>query len=438
LEPNNVEVTVGVIGLGNVGLGTLQILAENEKSIQEKLGFPLRVKAVCSRNVDQKKLPELPASVVRTPNWRDVVCDPEVDIVVEVIGGTGTAAQVIEEALRQRKSVVTANKELMALRGAELWSAANQSGVNLAMEASVAGGIPIHTVLREGIAGDRVVELYGILNGTSNFILTEIEKSNAAFASVLSEAQQLGYAEADPSADVDGLDARSKLAIVAALAFGEKLTPADIYTEGIRRIMPVDFQYAHQLQHTIRLLCLARQTDQGLLLSVRPSLIPQSAILAQVKGAYNAIWVRGAYGEDTFYYGRGAGSKPTGVAVVSDLMRVAREIRFGSPERVSPFAHERLGEYKPLPIPTQKLPYYLRFRVEDKAGIIATLATVLAKHNIGIDAVLQLPREDWRDLPFVVTTEPAREQAIREALLEIRNADFLVEQPLAMPMERGF
>lgn len=430
------DVNVGIVGVGNVGLGTLRILSENAKSIQEKLGFALKVKAVCSRNVRQKQFPD--GAVVRTTEWREVVRDPEIDIVVELIGGTATAAHVIEEALRHRKSVVTANKELMALRGAELWSLANENGVNLAMEASVAGGIPIHTVLREGIAGDRVVELYGILNGTSNFILTEIEKSKAAFDSVVAEAQQLGYAEADPSADVDGLDARSKLAILAALAFGEKLTPADIYTEGIRRIMPVDFQYAHQLQHTIRLLCVARQTESGLLLSVRPSLIPQSAILAHVKGAYNAIWIKGLYGEDTFYYGRGAGSRPTGVAVVSDLMRVAREIRFGSPGRVSPFAHERLGEYKPLPIATQTLPYYLRFRVEDKAGIIATLATILAKHKIGIDAVLQLPREDWRDLPFVVTTEPAQEQSIRAAILDIRDADFLVEPPFAMPMERGF
>jgi homoserine dehydrogenase len=433
-----VEVGVGLVGLGNVGLGALQILTENAKSIGEKLGFPLRVKVLCSRNVKQKKLPSGCGDMVRTTEWQDVVQHPEVDIVVEAIGGTATASHVIETALRQRKSVVTANKELIALRGAEYWALANENGVNLTMEASVAGGIPIHTVLREGIAGDRVVELYGILNGTSNFILTEIEKSNAAFDSVLAEAQQLGYAEADPSADIDGLDARSKLAILAALAYGEKLTPTDIYTEGIRRIMPVDFQYAHQLKHTIRLLCLARQSEDGLLLSVRPSLIPQSAILAHVKGAYNAIWIRGEYGEDTFYYGRGAGSKPTGVAVVSDLMRVAREIRYGSPERVSPFAHERLGEFKPLKVPTQKAPYYIRFRVEDKAGIIAGLATTLAKHNIGIDAVLQLPREDWRDLPFVITTEPAQEQAIRDALVEIREADYLVEPPFAMPMERGF
>jgi homoserine dehydrogenase len=432
------EVCLGIIGLGNVGLGTLQILTENAAGIREKLGFPLRVKAVCSRNIHGKTLPPLPDSLVRTSDWREVVSDPEIDIVAELIGGTATASQIIEQSLRSNKSVVTANKELMALRGADFWDLATKSGVNLAMEASVAGGIPIHTILREGIAGDRILELYGILNGTSNFILTEIEKSSAKFESVLAEAQQLGYAEADPSADVDGLDARSKLALLAALAYGERLTPADIYTEGIRRILPIDFEYAHQLKHTIRLLCVARQTAQGLSLSVRPSLVPQSAILAQVQGAYNAVWIRGNYGEDTFYYGRGAGPKPTGVAVVSDLMRVAREIRFGSPSRVSPFAHERLGPYKPMPITEQVLPYFLRFRVEDKAGIIAMLATILAKHKIGIDAVLQLPREDWRDLPFVITTEPAKEQSLRDALLEIREADFLVEPPFAMPMERGF
>jgi homoserine dehydrogenase len=432
------EVGVGLVGLGNVGAGTLQILVENAKQIEEKLGFPLRVKAICTRSFDNKQLPELAASIAKTTEWTDVVANPEVDIVVEVIGGVGTAAHLIEAALRAGKSVVTANKELIAARGAQLWSLANSAGVNIAMEASVAGGIPIHAVLREGIAGDRVTGLYGILNGTSNFILTEIEKSNSAFEAVLAEAQSLGYAEADPSADVDGLDARSKLCILAALAFGERLVPSDIYAEGIRRILPVDFRYAHQLKHTIRLLCSAHQTAEGLLLSVRPSLIPQSTILANVSGAYNAIWVRGHYGEDTFYYGRGAGPRPTGVAVVSDLMRVAREIRFGSPERVSPFAHDRLGEYKPLPITAYQSAYYLRFRVEDKPGIIAALAGILAKHKISLDAVLQLPSENWRDLPFVITTEPTTEEAIRSAVSEMTGSDFLTEPPLAMPMERGF
>jgi homoserine dehydrogenase len=426
-------VNIGIIGLGNVGEGTLTILTENAAHIEAKLGFALRVAAVCSRGIAKKHL-ALP-NVLQTADWRDVVNHPGVDVVVELIGGTGAAREIIDAAIAKGKSVVTANKELMALAGAELWDRAIAARINLAMEASVAGGIPIHAVLREGISGDHINTLYGILNGTCNFILTEIETRGASFAEVLAEAQRAGYAEADPSADVDGFDARSKLAILTALAFGEKIIPADIYTEGIRRITPVDFEYAHQLHHTIRLICAARQTPEGLILSVRPSLIPQSTILAGVRGAYNAVWVSGQYGADTFYYGRGAGPHPTGVAVVSDLMRVAREIRSGSPERVSPFAHANLGVYKPIPITLSKSAYYLRFRVEDRPGIIAQLATALAAEGISIDAVLQLPKADWRDLPFVITVEPATEQSIRSAIARMLELNFLIEPPLAMPME---
>jgi homoserine dehydrogenase len=431
------EVNVGIVGLGNVGMGTLAILAENADQIALKLGFRLQVKAVCSRTVETKELPEALGPVLKTPDWRDVVAHPDIHIVTELVGGTHVAREILDGAIAHRKSIVTANKELMAMCGADLWDRAIRAGINLAMEASVAGGIPIHAVLREGISGDRITTLYGILNGTSNFILTEIERRGASFDDVLGEAQRLGYAEADPSADVDGYDAQSKLAILSALAFGEKITPSDIHCEGIRRILPVDFQYAHQLDHTIRLICAARQTHDGLILSVRPALIPNSTILAGVRGAYNAVWVRGLYGADTFYYGRGAGSRPTGVAVVSDLMRVAREIRCGSPERVSPFAHERLGEYQPIPVTKQTSAYYLRFRVEDRPGIIAKLAAVLADKQISIDSVLQLPAENWRDLPFVITVEPTSEQSIREALRDISTHDFLIEPPLAMPMEKS-
>jgi homoserine dehydrogenase len=199
--------------------------------------------------------------------------------------------------------------------------------------------------------------------------------------------------------------------------------------------MPVDFQYAHQMDYTVRLIAAARQTPSGLILSVRPSLIANSTILASVRGPYNAVWVRGQYGQDTFYYGRGAGAQPTGVAVVSDLMRVAREIRSGSPARVSPFAHERLGEYEPISIERLKSPYYLRFRVEDKPGIIARLAAALAAQGISIDAVLQLPEENWRDLPFVITTQPTTEESLRAALKEMSTHDYLIEAPFAMPME---
>ena len=286
-------VNVGIIGLGNVGSGTLDILAQNAESIALKLGFPLHVEILCSRSVSQRHFPAAFAAAHRTTNWRDVVNHPDVDIVVELVGGVSTAREVVEAAIAAGKSVVTANKELMALAGADLWDSAIAARVNLAMEASVAGGIPIHAVLREGISGDQITTLYGILNGTCNYILTEIEQHGYSFDHVLAAAQRAGYAEADPSADVDGFDARSKLAILSALAFGERIGPSDIYTEGIRRVTPVDFEYAHQLHHTIRLICAARQTPAGLILSVRPSLIPQSTILASVRGAYNAVWVRG-------------------------------------------------------------------------------------------------------------------------------------------------
>jgi homoserine dehydrogenase len=429
------DVHVGVVGAGNVGLGTLQILAENSEQIARKLGFAIKVAAVCSPTIAAKQLPAALAGVKRVTDWRDIVNDPGIDVVCELIGGRTVARELIQAAIAAGKSVVTANKELMALEGADLWDDAIRNGINLAMEASVCGGIPIHAVLREGISGDRVTALYGILNGTCNYILTDIEKNGTAFETVLAEAQRLGYAEADPSADVDGFDARSKLALLAALAFGERITPSDIYTEGIRRITPLDFQYAHRLRHTIRLIATARATPEGVLLSVRPSLIPRDAIISNVKGSYNAVWVRGQYGADTFYYGRGAGPEPTGVAVVSDIMRVAREIRNGSPERVSPFAHETLGANRPIPITRQQRPWYLRFRVTDRPGIIAALAQILADKHISLDAVLQLPSTDKTNLPFVITLESTSEQAVREAVAEMTKLDFLREPPLALPME---
>jgi homoserine dehydrogenase len=429
------EVRVGIIGLGNVGSGTLSILAENADQIALKLGFRLKVVAVCSRSVHSKQLPPQFDGIFKTADWREVVTHPEVQVVAELVGGTGVASEIVEAAIENKKSVVTANKELMAACGSEIWDRAIRAGINLAMEASVCGGIPIHAVLREGISGDNVQALYGILNGTCNYILTEMEKRGVTMPQALEEAQKLGYAEADPSADIDGYDARSKLVLLAALAFGEKITPSDIFVEGIRRITPVDFRYASQLKHTIRLICGARKIPEGLVLYVRPALIPMSTILAGVQGAYNAVWVRGEYGEDTFYYGWGAGARPTGVAVTSDLMRVAREIRSGSPERVSPFAHERLGQNMPVSVMFQKRAYYLRFRVDDRPGIIANLAGILMRKNIGVEAVLQEPCETRRDLPFVIIAEPTYEHSMREAIEEMAQLEFMQEAPLALPME---
>jgi|DewCreStandDraft_4_1066084.scaffolds.fasta_scaffold09608_7 homoserine dehydrogenase len=431
------DVGIGIIGLGNVGGGTLTILSENAAEIARKLGFGLRVVAVCSRNPAARSLPAGAAPALVTSDWREVVAHPDVEIVAELVGGTSVAAEIVEAALDAGKSVVTANKELAALRGAELWRKAEARGAALAMEASVCGGIPIHAVLREGIAGDRVEALFGILNGTSNYILTEIEQHGAPFDDVLAEAQRLGYAEADPAADVDGYDARSKLVLLASLAFGVRLQPASVPTEGIRRVSPIDFEYARQLGCTIRLLCAARREQDGLFVSVRPSLLPLMTIMAGVRGAYNAVWVRGAYGADTFYYGRGAGPLPTGVAVVSDLMRVARELRPAPAHRVPPFAARTLEDAEPLPIGLQVRPWYLRFRIKDRPGIIRDLSTILARHAISIDAVLQLPEQDKQDLPFVITLESSPEAAVRAALQEMALLDFMVEPPLAMPIEKG-
>ena len=429
-------VGVGIIGLGNVGSGTLRLLRQNASQIEAKLGFALQVSALCSRSVleDPAEAVGLHPGALRTTDWRQVVASPGVDIVAELIGGTDPAKQILETALAAGKPVVTANKELLAEHGPSIWQQSQVTGATLGMEASVAGGIPVLSALREGIGGDRVDALIGILNGTSNFILTEIERRGAPFDEVLREAQELGYAEADPSADIDGYDARSKLAILAALAFGERVTPSDIPLEGIRRIRTIDFAYAGRLGHTIRLLATARRGPDGLRLAVRPALVEKNTILAGVTGSYNALWVHGQ-GGDTFYYGKGAGPAPTGVAVVSDLMAAARDLRASSIRRVPPFGHVSLKAHSPVSSDTEERQFYLRFRVRDRAGILATLASKLAAQGVSIEAVLQEPHFDKQDLPFVTTLEPARRGALEAALQTIRGLDFLVDEPLALPLE---
>jgi len=431
------DVNVGIVGLGNVGSGSLTILTANSGEIARKLGFRLNVRGLCSRTIRTKSLPAGVGEVFTTTDWFELVTHPDIDIVAELVGGTTVAHQVVDEAIRHGKSVVTANKELMADCGLEIWSAASQAGVHLAFEASVCGGIPIHHVLRDGIAADRIQTLFGILNGTCNYILTEIERRQAKFDDVLREAQALGYAEADPTADVEGYDARSKLALLATLAFGQRTRVADIYTEGIRRISPEDFEYAAQLGYTIRLLCGARRSADGIRVSVRPALIPKDAILASVHGGYNAVWVRGAHGQDTFYYGKGAGPEPTGVAVVSDMMRLARDVRERRCQLSSPFAYQTLEPARILPIEDERKPWFLRFRVKDRPGIIAALATTLAEWAVSVDAVLQLPAKDKQNLPFVITVEAAPEHAIRAAVRKMGDYDFMADAPLALPMETG-
>ena len=337
------DVKVGIIGLGNVGTGTVRILTENADQIALKLGFRLELSVVCDRIIDTKPLPEVAPGTHRTANWREVVEDPEIDIVVEVVGGTAVAAEIIEAAIAHGKSVVTANKELMAQRGADLWDRAIKARINLAMEASVAGGIPIHAVLREGISGDRITALFGILNGTSNYILTEIEKHGTGFETVLGEAQRFGYAEADPSADVDGYDARSKLALLAALrsASGSR---HPIYTPRAYAGSPGRFPICPSdgIHNPADLLGASdfRGTPAGGTAISDPDL---HGSRRRERVPTTPSGCRGATGRTPSITVGGRAPLPTGVAVVSDLMRVAREIRCGSPERVSPFAHETTG-----------------------------------------------------------------------------------------------
>ena len=420
-------VNLGVIGLGNVGSGTLDILAENADQIALKLGFPLArgggVQPECGRQEDSRGVRLTAARRRIGARWWSI---PMIQIVAELIGGTGGCAR--GDRGRGGRGQVGGH---------------GQQGIDGAVRRGTVGSC--HRVRHQSGDGgerrrrhsdsrgaarrhlrDRITTLYGILNGTCNYILTEIEQRGADFAQVLAEAQAAGYAEADPSADVDGFDARSKLAILSALAFGERIVPADIYTEGIRRIAPIDFGYAHSCITPFAWCARRGKPRTGLLLSVRPSLIPQSTILASVRGAYNAVWVRGKYGADTFYYGRGAGAHPTGVAVVSDLMRVAREIRSGSPERVSPFAHARLGEYCPIPITLNRSAYYLRFRVKDRPGIIAQLAAALAAEKISIEAVLQLPDDECEQSAVRDHGGAgAAKQSIRAALARMEKLEFL-------------
>ncbi|MBI4459869.1 MAG: homoserine dehydrogenase [Acidobacteria bacterium] len=425
------EIKIGIVGLGTVGGSTLRILDENAAEIERRLGFPLRVRAVSSLEVKERA--ETNGRLL-TRTWQEVVEHPEVEVVAELVGGTTVAQQVIRGALERGKPVVTANKELLGLQGAELAKLAAEHKASLSMEASVAGGIPILQVLREGISGDRIEAIYGILNGTSNFIMTEMEKSGAPLISILGEAQKRGYAEANPTADVEGYDARSKLTILAAFCFGVRVPTEAIFRQGITRLLPIDFSYAHRLGYTIRLIGAATRGSEGLGLYVRPVLVPEKAILSKVQGSYNAIWIKGTYGEDTLYYGRGAG-KPTGVAVVSDLMEAARDLRHGSTLRTPAFGYWNLEEVTRAGIESQLRPYFLRFLVQDRVGIIAQLASVLAARNISLDAVLQEPCAEKDRLPFVITVEPTTETALSGALGAMQGLDFLCEPPLALPME---
>ena len=418
------HIAIGLIGYGTVGSGVAKILTTNAGDIRRRLGIPLELRKVADLNIISDRGVSLPPDILTT-DARQIFDDPEIDIVIELIGGDDPAKRFLLEAMAKGKHVVTANKALLAVHGEELFQAALRKGVDIGFEASVCGGIPILRSLTEGLAANRLRSLYGIVNGTSNYILTRMTTAGQPFATVLAEAQKAGYAEADPTFDVAGIDAAHKLAILVNLAFGCPVNFKELYVEGITGITPMDIQYATEFGYTIKLLAIAKlqESKDGKEVEARvhPTMIANDSPLARVGGVYNAIQVTGDAVGDIMLYGRGAGSMPTASAVVSDVIDIARNIRKGATGRVPPTGFQA-DQRRPLPIRAiENITglYYLRFMVLDRPGVLSQLSGVLGKHDISISSVLQRGRKDGQTVPVVVTTHMAVERNIRASLREI-------------------
>ena len=414
------RIAVGLIGFGTVGTGVAKVLSANGSLIRRRLGVPLELVKVADVNLTADRGITLPPGVL-TANARDILDDPRIDIVIELIGGYDPAKRFLHEAMAKGKHVVTANKALLAVHGEELFEAAARAGVDIGFEASVCGGIPILRALAQGLAANRILSLYGIVNGTSNFILTRMTEAGRPFGEVLAEAQKAGYAEADPTFDVAGTDAAHKLAILVNLAFGTPVNFKEVYVEGITGIAPMDIAYATEFGYTIKLLAIAKiQAETDVEVRVHPTMISNDSPLARVGGVYNAIQATGDAVGDIMLYGRGAGSLPTASAVVSDVVDIARNVLTGAKGRVPPCAFQP-DQRRPLRIrPIEEITslYYLRFMVLDRPGVLSQLSGVLGKHNISISSVLQRGRKDGQTVPVVMTTHSAVERDVQAALRE--------------------
>ena len=437
------HIAVGLIGFGTVGSGVAKILTNNAATIRRRLGVPLELRKVADLNITADRGVPLPRNLLTT-DAREIFDDPEIDIVIELIGGYDPAKRFLLEAMAKGKHVVTANKALLAVHGEELYQAASRAGVDIGFEASVCGGVPILRALTEGLAANRLLSLYGIVNGTSNYILTRMTEAGQPFDVVLAEAQKAGYAEADPTFDVAGIDAAHKLSILVNLAFGCPVNFKEVYVEGITGIMPMDIQYATEFGYTIKLLAIAKLHETAgdadvereserpatpvqargpgeLEARIHPTMIANDAPLARVGGVYNAIQVTGDAVGDIMLYGQGAGSMPTASAVVSDVIAIARNIRGGTTGRVPPTGFQA-DQRRPLPIRAiENITglYYLRFMVLDRPGVLSQLSGVLGTHDISISSVLQRGRKDGQTVPVVMTTHMAVERNIRASLREI-------------------
>jgi len=423
------SVGIGLIGLGTIGAGVAKLLRRNSAVLEERLGFPLRLARVADLDSSRARNLDLGGACFDS-DAEALIDDPGVAIVIELIGGYEVARRLILRAVERGKHVVTANKALLAVHGKEIFDTARRRGVDVAFEASVGGGIPILRSLREGLAANRIQSVHGIINGTTNYVLTEMEKTGETFETVLARAQQLGYAEADPTFDVDGIDAAHKLTLLAGMAFGADIAFKQIPTEGIRGLAPVEFEAAREFGYRIKLLGIAKLREgepERIEVRVHPTLIPAASLLAKVDGAMNAIAVHGDAVGPTLFYGAGAGEMPTASAVVADVMEIAREIRRGTAGRVAPLSYmpEALRP-KPL-VPLGELfgRTYLRFTALDRAGVLSRIAGVLGEEGIGIESVIQKGRGHAEaSVPVVVMTHPASEAAVQRALERIdRMAD---------------
>ena len=430
------EIGVGIIGFGTVGTGVARILLDNASLIRRRLGVPVALMGIADLDVTRDRGLNLPSGLLTT-NAKDILENPRVDVVVELMGGYDAAKRVLMDAMAKGKQVVTANKALLAVHGEEIFEAAARYGVDIGFEASVGGGIPVIRALAEGLAGDHIESIYGIINGTSNYILSRMTSEGHQFDVALEEAKRAGYAEADPTFDIAGTDSAHKLTIMVSLAYGTPVNFKEVYTEGITRLTPLDIAYAKEFGFTIKLLAIAKCSDGDIEARVHPTMVASSSQIAKVEGVYNAIQLVGAAVEDVVLYGRGAGSLPTGSAVVGDIIATGRNLLKGATGRVPP-ASFRQDQRRPLRMrPMEEISslYYLRFMVLDRPGVLSHIAGVLGQHGISISKVLQEGRKAGQTVPVVIMTHTARERDVQLALQEIDRMPFISEPTTLIRVE---
>ncbi len=431
------QLNVGIMGVGTVGGGTYTVLTRNADEITRRTGVNIKVAQIADKNLaGAKTLAGDNADVI--DDAFALVSNPAIDVVVETIGGYGIAKELVLKAIANKKHVVTANKALIAVHGNEIFAAAQKMGVIVAFEAAVAGGIPIIKALREGLGANRIEWLVGIINGTTNFILTEMREKGLGYQDVIGEAQRLGYAEADPTFDVEGIDAAHKLAIMSAMAFGMSMKFDEAYTEGITQLAQVDIKYAEELGYIVKLLGITKRTDKGVELRVHPTLIPEKRLVANVDGAMNAVVVQGDAVGPTLYYGAGAGAEATASAVVADLMDIARLMDATTAQRVPELAFQadKIQDLPILPIDEVNSAYYLRLQATDKPGVIAAVTKILGDRAISIDAMIQKePEVGKSEADVVILTHETIEKNMNAAIAEIEALPAVAEKLVKLRME---